>query len=104
MRNAVEIQDIEEMRRKEGIDDVELRKDIRRLRAGDSVNLTLLTESGLAETLSVRITSIKGLALRGKLTRKPNAAGLSGLGAGFPLVFRAAHVHSIGKGRPSDGG
>jgi hypothetical protein len=42
MRHTVAIEDIEEMRRQEGIDDVELRKAIRGLHVGDSVKLTFL--------------------------------------------------------------
>ena len=45
MRTRVEIQDIEGMRRREGIDDVELREAIRGLRVGAFVNLTLLAET-----------------------------------------------------------
>jgi hypothetical protein len=41
MQTSIEIEDIEEMRRAAGIDDVELRRDIRGLRAGDNVKLTL---------------------------------------------------------------
>ena len=43
MRNLVEIENIEEMRLREGIDDVELRENIRSLKIGDVVRLTVLT-------------------------------------------------------------
>src|SRR5690349_15927073 len=42
MSDVVEIQDIEQMRQQEGIDDVELRGEVRQLRAGDYVRLTFL--------------------------------------------------------------
>src|SRR5205823_4193524 len=43
MRNTVAIENIEEMRRREGIDDVGLREEIDGLRVGDFVKLTFLT-------------------------------------------------------------
>jgi hypothetical protein len=39
----VEIEDIEKLRRQEGIDDVDLRRAVRALRVGDAVRVTLLT-------------------------------------------------------------
>ena len=95
MRQAVEIENIEEMRRREGIDDVELRDAIRKLRVGDFVKLTLLDGAKSAETLVVRITNIKGALFRGKLASNPTCAGLSKLAAGSPLAFTTAHIHSV---------
>src|SRR5262249_5176813 len=97
MRNTVEIEDIEAMRRLQGIDDVELREGIGRLRAGDFVKLTLRsgTEPPAAETLPVRITSIRGATFRGKLAARPAAASLSDLRAGAAVVFTATHIHSL---------
>src|SRR5437764_1036180 len=43
MRHRVKIEDIEEMRQRQGIDDAELREAIRGLEVGDLVRLTLLT-------------------------------------------------------------
>src|SRR5258708_6931518 len=40
MRHHIELENIEDMRREAGIDDVELREEIRGLRVGDSVRLT----------------------------------------------------------------
>ena len=64
MRARVEIENIEEMRCRQGIDDVELREAIRGLRVGDVVRLTFLAGAGSSagETLSVRVTSIRGNA------------------------------------------
>ena len=104
MGNRVEIENIEEKRRAVGIEDVVLREDIRGLVAGDLVKLTLLTgpPAFAAETVLVRITSIRGPAFRGKLVRKPVSTGLSRLGAGSPVAFTAAHIHSLPSGRETD--
>jgi hypothetical protein len=99
MRKPVEIEDIEEMRRREGIVDAELKKEILELHIGDIVKVTLLAtaNSGAGETVSVQITSFRGDAFRGKLTRAATAAGLSKLRAGSPITFTKAHIHSIPK-------
>src|SRR5262249_30551321 len=98
MRKSVEIEDIEEMRRREGIVDAELKKEILELHIGDIVKVTLLApNSGAGETVSVQITSFRGDAFRGKLTRAATAAGLSKLRAGSPITFTKAHIHSIAK-------
>ncbi len=98
MRNLVEIENIEEMRRQEGIDDVELRDEIRRLAVGDFVKVTFLAGTKACETLLVRITSIRGPAFRGKLVHGPTSTGLSQLRAGSPIAFTTAHIHSLSKG------
>lgn len=97
MPNPVDIENIEELRRLAGIDDVELREEIRKLVKGDFVKLTFLTETQACETLQVRITSIKGTAFRGKLADRPATRGLSKLLAGTLLVFTRAHIHSLPK-------
>jgi hypothetical protein len=101
MRKSLEIEDIEELRRREGIVDVELRKEICELQIGDLVKVTLLTgtRSCAGETVSVRITSIRGNAFRGKLTSSPTSAGLSMLRIGSSIAFTRAHIHSISKGQ-----
>ena len=50
MRDRVRIENIEEMRLHEGIDDTELRKEIRALKVGDFVKLTLLARAGSFES------------------------------------------------------
>jgi predicted xylose isomerase-like sugar epimerase len=97
---ALEIENIESMRRQQGIEDVELREEIRALGVGDFVKLTFLvaTTPATAETLPVRITSIKGMSFRGKLASKPTAASLSMLHAGSTIVFTRAHIHSVARG------
>jgi hypothetical protein len=100
MRNTVEIEDIEQRRLGAGIDDVELRSQIRGLHVGDVVNLTFLTGATSFETLSVRITSISGSAFRGKLAESPVRTARSRLRVGSPVAFAAAHIHSLVKRRP----
>jgi hypothetical protein len=104
MRNVVEIEDIEQRRLRAGIDDVELRSEIRDLQVGDVVRLTFLTGTTSFETLSVRITRISGSAYRGKLADRPVAPALSKLRAGSPVAFTAAHIHSLEKRRAVQGG
>lgn len=103
MRNPVEIENIEEMRYREGIDDVELREQIRGLETGDLVKLTLLTDtkSFSGETVLVRITRISGTTFRGTLAMKPAFVGLSKLRVGSPVSFTTVHIHSIPKKQPN---
>jgi len=95
--NTVTLENIEELRRQNGIDDVELREGIHRLRAGDFVNLTFLTGPASFETLLVRITSVRGPAFRGKLAAKPTSNGLSSLRVGSAVTFTSTHIHSLSK-------
>jgi hypothetical protein len=98
MRNPIEIENIEALRRQQGIDDIELRQQIRGLRIGDVVKLTLATGTPCAgPTLLVRITRIDGFAFRGKVVLGRTAAGPLRLRAGAALVFTADHIHSIPK-------
>jgi hypothetical protein len=103
MGHGVLIENIEEMRCRQGIYDVELREEIRGLRIGDLVNLTFLAdEAGHAgETLPVRITCIQGHAFRGKLARRPMSSALAHLRVGSSLAFTAGHIHSLTKGQPA---
>jgi len=102
-RHPLEIEDIEQLRWKVGIVDLELRAEIRSLQVGDSVRLTFRTEkeSFAGETLSVRITSIRGSKFRGKLSTKPAFVGLSSLRVGSFVRFTAAHIHSVAKRNPN---
>jgi hypothetical protein len=100
--HSVEIEVIEAKRRQLGIDDAELRDRVRRLAVGDRVNITLRAALASAgETVAVQITEIKGEHFRGTLVRRPASAGLTGLGAGLPVVFSAAHVHSVPRAQPA---
>jgi hypothetical protein len=95
MAIVIPLENIEELRREQGIDDVDLRMEIRSLKAGDFVKLTFLIGSAAFETLLVRITSIRGSAFRGKLAKRPSSSGLAKLHAGDPIVFTTAHIHSL---------
>jgi hypothetical protein len=97
MRNATLIEDIEEMRQQQGIDDVELREAIRKLKVGDLVKLTFLnaTKPTAGETLSVRITTIERNSFQGQLAERPTAAILSDIKLGSPVAFTASHIHSL---------
>lgn len=99
MTDLIELENIDEMRRREGIDDVELRNEIRELGVGKFVRLTLLTGPTTFESLLVRITSIQGDNFRGKLAGS-SAAG-SKLQDGTRIVFTTAHIHSLPKDRPA---
>src|SRR5262249_6286003 len=106
MRHPVEIENIDELRRREGIDDVELREEIRRLQVGDHVKLTFLAgkNSFVRETLVVRITSIRGWTLRGKLADRPACSSLAQLRVGSLVTFTADQIHSVANPRPKLGG
>jgi hypothetical protein len=105
MRHIVQIENIEDLRRREGIEDVELRNAIRGLAVGDVVKLTFLTGAtpNAGETLRVRITRIEDGEFRGKLGSTPAAIGLSNLRAGSSVAFTSAHIHSLVKGVPIHG-
>jgi hypothetical protein len=95
MQYAIEIEDIEGMRRLAGIDDVVLRQDIRALRRGDIVKLTFLAGPRLSECLCVRITRIRGSKFRGEVANAPACAALSRLRIGSGIAFTADHIHSL---------
>jgi hypothetical protein len=103
MRSRIVIEDIEDIRHRQGINDTELREQVRSLRVGDLVCLTLLSGAAAAgETVPVRITRVRGTAFSGELTRRPALSGLSALRAGSLVVFAAAHIHSLPRGRETD--
>lgn len=105
MPNPVMIENIEAMRRREGIDDIDLRRAVRALEIGDFVRLTLLTDEreSAGETVMVRVTGIRGTSYQGTLADRPTVRGLSNLPIGLPLVFAMAHIHSIPKARAAHG-
>lgn len=99
MPKQIRLENIEALRRKMGIEDEELSEQIQSLAVGDLVLLTFLTEvrSPTAETLPVRITSLRGGTYRGKLVAGPASKALPELKAGLLLTFVAGHIHSIPK-------
>jgi hypothetical protein len=102
VQNAVEIENISEMRRSEGIYDAALDAEIQTLQAGECVRLTFLT--GVAQTAGeirlVRITSIKGGVFRGKLFNSSALDGPSKIPPGSLITFSKDHIHSIARERP----
>jgi hypothetical protein len=101
MRRPIVIENIEELRRLEGIDDVDLRKEIRTLGIGELVKITLLTGPSSFECVLVKITSVRGQEFRGELVNSPTLPALSRLGGGSPVAFTAAHIHSVAKRTPA---
>lgn len=101
MQNTVEIENIEELRRREGIDDAELRLEIRELRVGDFVKLTAVSGATSFASFLVRVTSMRDSVFRGKVETKLSAAGLAKVALGSPLVFTAAHIHSVVRSEPT---
>lgn len=95
MTSTVAIENIDEMRQLQGIDDIELRESLRGLQVGDVVRLTFTSSAGCSQTAPVRITQIQGSRFRGKTERK----ALSLL-AGKQVVFSLSHVHSVVQKRP----
>jgi len=96
------IQDIEALRRDEGIEDPELRDQISHLKRGDFVKITLVAAGSAVggETVKVRITSIRGEVFRGQLVNQPSSPSLSDLTIGFPITFRPGHIHSLSSRPP----
>ena len=60
MQNRIELENIRDMRRREGIEDAELSRAIRRLRVGDLVQVTLKIspQAFHGETVLVRVTRV----------------------------------------------
>ncbi|MGH7171076.1 MAG: hypothetical protein ACRELG_12425 [Gemmataceae bacterium] len=98
---AIEIENIDELRQREGIDDVELHEDIGRLRVGDHVRLTFLAGTTLRETLPVRITSIRARQFRGRLAGPVARPELLGLRPDSLVNFTAGQIHSIARPQPT---
>ena len=91
MTNAIEIEDIDEMRRQVGIEDVELRAAIRYLTTGDCVRLTFKTDAGRGATAPVVITKVcRHSTFRGKLMSRALK-----MPPGTSVEFTVAHIHSI---------
>ena len=98
---AINIENIDELRQREGIDDVELHEDIGRLRVGDYVRLTFLAGASLRETLPVRITRIRAGQFRGRLAGPVARPELLGLRPDALVNFTAGQIHSIARPQPA---
>lgn len=97
----VTIEDIDELRLREGIDDVELHEAIGQLRVGDYVRLTFLHGAILRETLPVRITCIRAGKFRGRLAGPVARPEQLGLRPDALVSFTAGQIHSIAAHRPA---
>jgi hypothetical protein len=97
MHSSIEIENILELRRAEGIEDVELRAAIRALRVGDVVKLTFQSNTTpcVSETLSVRVIAINGSKYRGRMVKGAKSNALSELRPRSIVNFAAAHIHSL---------
>ena len=95
MRNTYNIEDIEALRKREGIDDVELREEVGHLAAGDCVRLTFLGSEKPSHTLMVRITRAEGKTFRGRLIQCPSKGTHDGPRMGVMLDFHSSHIHSV---------
>jgi hypothetical protein len=100
MLGTIEIENIDDLRQREGIDDIELHEDIGRLRVGDHVHLTFLSGASLRETLPVRITRIRAGQFRGRLAGRAARPKLLGLTPDALVAFNAGQIHSIAR-RPT---
>jgi len=99
MQMSILVQNIEEMRRREGIEDEELRRDIRAMKIGDCVHLTLISNQRPmgSETVVVRVTRIDGSKYEGALLTRPLSKGLNTLPTDLALFFKREHIHSLHK-------
>lgn len=95
MKSPFMIENIEGVRRKEGIVDAALKAEVKTLGAGDRVKLSLSIDEKTFETLTVRITSVREMNFRGKLVKKPKSQALRPLDVDSSLTFEAGHIHSI---------
>lgn len=97
MTRQITIENIEAMRRRAGIADLDLLQAIRSLKVGDCIKVTLLsgTKGAATETLLVRITGIRGGEFRGCLAERPGCAAFSRISTRRELTFTAEHIHSL---------
>lgn len=97
MQLSILVQNIEEMRRREGIEDEDLRRDISAIKIGDRVHLTLISSQKPmgSETVVVRVTKIDGSKYEGALLTRPISKGLNTLPTDLALFFKREHIHSL---------
>jgi hypothetical protein len=92
-----QIEEIDALRRQNGIHDVELHREIARLQVGDQVRLTFLAGQGLpaAQTLRAHITHVGDGHFRGRLVVAPAGRAPRPLRRGMAVVFTAGQIHSV---------
>jgi hypothetical protein len=95
VKHTSHLEDIEALRLRQGIDDVELREEVRRLGPGACVRVTFLGTLRPNETLMVRITRVTGAEFQGKLLQQPSRDVERGLHPGVTVRFRDVHIHSV---------
>ena len=95
MKSPIVFEEIEELRRRQGIVDAVLKVDIEHLQPGNKVKLSLQLDCNGFETVVVCITSIHESIMRGKLVKKPKGLALRALDVGSFLSFQSSHIHSI---------
>ena len=100
MRVAIAIENIDELRRCNGIDDIELHEAIDRLRVGDHVFLTFLSRTNQRTSLPVRIRRIRAGRFRGRLAAPIARPEWLGLRANAFVAFTAGQIHSIARPQP----
>lgn len=97
MKRTFKLENIEQMRLREGIDDIELRESIRQLQIGDCVYVTFLdcSHPKRSKTVLIRLVAIHKNGFGGKLMQPLDALGPSDLRVGSLVTFRESHVHSV---------
>jgi hypothetical protein len=95
LQPSVEIENIEHMRRCQGIDDERLHREVARLQEGDIVRLTLRVGARAVECVFVRIVTRHKQEFTGELAALPADPNLQRLTDGMTLRFTADHVHSV---------
>lgn len=97
MRVSLSIENIDELRRCHGIEDIELHEEIDRLKVGDHVLLTFLSATNQRTTLPVRITRIRARRFRGRLAAPIARPESLGLRPNALVAFTAEQIHSIAR-------
>jgi hypothetical protein len=97
----IEIENIDELRQREGINDVELHESIGSLQVGDHVRLTFLAGPTLHETVLVRITRIRAGQFRGRVVGSVARPEQLGLKPDALVTFVAGQIHSIARPQPT---
>ena len=94
---VVELENIEEMRRRRGITDDKLRDEIPPLRSATRSGSPWrrAPKPSREKPCTCDITTIKGQSFQGELTKKPSSARGSKLRVRSRVTFTAAHIHSV---------